>query len=147
MNLIVHRFPGPKARCLRRGFTLVECTVALLIVGVASALAFQMLIQISQARQAMQRQQTALAEAANALERVTQLGYDALIPDRLAAESLSPAAQHLDEGRLSVEAFGDKDGGQRLLARVTWRDRFGVERSVALTTWVYPDKPEARPDD
>src|SRR5262245_24680599 len=85
----------------RAGFTIVETIISLGIFGTALALSAQWLAATAMLRRETARRQTAEAEAANVLERLTAEAWEALAPGEH-ARPLSDAAGELPEGSVRV---------------------------------------------
>ena len=125
----------------RRGFTLWETFVALLVLAALTTLCLQFFAAASDQRRQVFAQLTATQEAANLLERVEALGWNELTTASAAKLQLSAQArQTLPEGR--VEMLVDGPSGtppaKRVAASVRWRPQPGEpEREVRLVAWRY----------
>jgi type II secretory pathway pseudopilin PulG len=120
-------------RAGRPGFSLIEGTVAVVLLIVAMSTTVKALSWISRERQALDRRAIALQEADNLLDRLTS---------RIdTPPTLSPEAEAaLIDGSImlerSIEA-SEGDGLERLTVTVRYRDRGGEPAApVRLTTWI-----------
>ena len=125
----------------RRGFTLLEASVALLALAALTTICLQFFAAASDQRRQVFAQLTATQEAANLLERVAALQWSELTTASAAKLQLSAQArQTLPEGR--VEVLVDEPSGtppaKRVAASVRWRPQPGEpEREVRLVAWRY----------
>ena len=127
----------------RRGFTLLETTVALLVLAALTTLCLQFFAAASDQRRQVFAQLAATQEAANLLERAEALAWNDLTTENAAKLQLSPQArQTLPEGR--VEMLVDGPSGtppaKRVAVAVRWRPLPGEpEREVRLVAWRYKE--------
>lgn len=126
---------APGRRGPRRGFSLIEGTIAVLLLVVALSTTVKALFWVVRERQALDRRAVALREAENLLDRLTS-GDDA-------PPSLSPGAgSALPDGRVEVDRRVESLDGvelERITVIVRYRDRAGAMAAPArLTTWVAP---------
>ena len=125
----------------RRGFTLWDSLVALLVLAALTSLCLQFFAAAADQRQQVFTQLTATQEVASLLERVEALGWDELTTAGTAKIQLSPQArQTLPAGR--VEMLVDEPAGsppaRRVAVAVRWRPQPGEpEREVRLVAWRY----------
>ncbi len=125
----------------RRGFTLWETLVALLVLSALTTLCLQFFAAVSDQRRQVFTQLTATQEAANLLERVEALGWNELTTANAAKLQLSAQArQTLPDG--SDEMLVDEPAGtppaKRVAASVRWRPQPGEpEQEVRLVAWRY----------
>jgi prepilin-type N-terminal cleavage/methylation domain-containing protein len=125
----------------RRGFTLWETLVALLVLSALTSLCLQFFAAASDQRRQVFAQLTATQEAANLLERVEALAWSDLTAASAAKLQLSDQArQTLPDPR--VEILVDEPSGtppaRRVAASVRWRPQPGEpEREVRLVAWRY----------
>lgn len=125
----------------RRGFTLWETSVALLVLTALTAICLQFFAAANDQRTQVFARLTATQEAANLLERARALDWNDLTPRSTAKFQLSPQARRvLSEGR--VEVLVDQAAGalpaKRVAASVWWRPQPGVpEQEVRLLAWRY----------
>jgi len=120
----------------RRGITLIESTVASLLLIAALTLTIQVLASATRQHRIAERRSIALLEASNLLERaVAEFETDrepTLSPE--AANRLPDAA-----ARVEREPEDDSDGPPmiRLTATVTYREPLGGQTiRVPLSTWL-----------
>ena len=135
----------------RRGFTLLEVSVAGVLLAVLMAAAVQMLGWVAAERRALERRQWAMQEAANVMERITARPWESLSPDpdpdpdresgSLASVELSSHARDvLPEAELHVTVADEPEqpDAKRLVVVVRWQRRPGEPAAqVRLTSWVY----------
>lgn len=125
----------------RRGFTLIEMLAAATMLAAVMVIAFQAVAGIAGQHRAAVRRQTALREAANAVERLAALEWDALTPEAAKGAGLSPEArQSLPDAQLRAEVLpwlGDATARQ-IRVEVCWADAAGqAEAPVRLVAWRY----------
>ncbi len=127
----------------RRGFTLWEVMVALLVLAALTTLCLQFYAAVSDQRRQVFAQLAATQEAANLLEQVEALRWNELTTASAARLQLSAqAARTLPEGR--AEVLIDEPSGNPIARRVAvavfWRPNAGEpERKVRLVVWRYKE--------
>jgi type II secretory pathway component PulJ len=125
----------------RRGFTLWETCVALLMLTALTTLCLQFFAAAGDQRRQVFTQLTATQEAANLLERVGALDWNDLTTPSAAKLPLSAQArQTLPDPR--AELLVDEPSGtppaRRVVVAVRWRHQPGEpEREVRLVAWRY----------
>ena len=125
----------------RRGFTLLEVSVALLVLAVLTTICLQFFAAANDQRRQVFAHLTATQEAANLLERAEAVGWDELTFRNAARLKLSDQArQTLPDPR--VEMLVDESSGtppaRRVVVAVHWRPQPGEpEREVRLVAWRY----------
>lgn len=119
----------------RRGFSLVEATIAVVLLLIAMTMAVRAVAWVATERRSADRRATALREANNLLERLA-----AGIDDE---PWLSPeAADALPSGTIAVDREpepidGDGPALVRIIVTVRYDDRGGMPAGpVRLTTWI-----------
>ncbi|QDV33039.1 hypothetical protein [Tautonia plasticadhaerens] len=127
--------PAPARRVPRRGFGLIEGTVAVLLLVVALGTTVKALSWVARQRLALDRRAVALREAENLLDRLTS--GDPSPP------SLSPGAgASLPDGSVEVDRRVESLDGvelERITVIVRYRGRAGEAAAPErLTTWVAP---------
>jgi len=135
----------------RSGFTLLELIVSATLLSVVMITAIPMLGWIARERTLKQHRQAAILEVGNLMERLTQLDWNELTPERAAGFALSEAlARQLAEPRLTirVEPAGLDESAKRAQIELRWE--IGSNRSappVRLAAWVYrkAHRPGGRP--
>ena len=132
--------PGDRPTSRRRGFTLVELTLTVVLLTVAMTTVVQVLGWVATERRAIERRQWAIQEVANLMERLTAEPYDAVTADSARTLALSGStAAKLPEPELTIEVAEARGEAKRLAIRLTWRNRAGLrETPVRLTAWIYP---------
>ena len=132
-------------RC--RGTTLLETTLAFVVLSCAFVMLAQFLTAANQQRRLSEQRRLALQEAANVLEHVAALPWDDVTAEKLAAVTPSPAlrsAAPAAELKLQLQADEGPPRAKRVHVEVAWPSAAGrAVEPVGLTTFLYP--PEARP--
>jgi Tfp pilus assembly protein PilV len=138
----------PKNRLPRRkATTLLECTVALLVLSVAMMGVAQLVVTASHQRRQSVARKLALQEIANQAERVAAMSWDEAAPDKLtrwepSADLLAPLPDA--SCRVIVEDEAGPPAARRIRLEVVWSDPAGHEQQpVGVTLWKY--QTEARP--
>ncbi|WP_158633449.1 hypothetical protein [Tautonia sociabilis] len=125
------RPPGPG----RRGFSLIESTIAVLLLMTAMATTVRALAWVARDRRAAERRAVALREAENLLDRLSLADPEAA-PPALSDE----AATSLPGGEVVIDRRPEEGEGpamERLSVTIRYEDRPGEPaRPVRLTTWV-----------
>ncbi|MEW4569891.1 prepilin-type N-terminal cleavage/methylation domain-containing protein [Tautonia sp. JC769] len=122
----------------RGGFTLIEASVAVVLLMVGMTATLQAVSWMARERLALDRHAVAIREAEHALDRLVRREVE---PDEVA--TLSPdATRALPEGTIEVDRrleTGDGPAMERLTVTLRYRTRPGITaRSVRLTTWRMP---------
>ncbi|HEY2155927.1 MAG TPA: hypothetical protein VGH33_09880 [Isosphaeraceae bacterium] len=125
----------------RRGYGLLELTIATLLLAVAMTIVVQTAGWLAAERRGAGRRQRALQEAANLMERLSSRSWDELTPELARAQVLSPATKAvLRDGTLDVAIIpetGDPPA-RRITIRVHWGDpSAGLVAPVKLVAWVH----------
>jgi prepilin-type N-terminal cleavage/methylation domain-containing protein len=125
----------------RRGFGLVELTIATLLLGLAMTIVAQTAGWLAAERRGADRRRRALQEAANLMERLSSRPWDELTPELARDQRLSePTKAILRDGALEVavapEASDPK--AKRIAIRIQWGDpSAGLVAPVRLVGWVH----------
>jgi hypothetical protein len=147
--MTVKKISNPKSQfsnlkfqiCDRRGFTLLEVSLAGLLLVVLMAITVQMLAWVASERRAADRRQWAIQEAANVMEHLAARPWENLTADHVASIELSaPARDVLPEAELQVTVVVEPDqpNAKRLGVTVRWHPRPEQPAAQArLTSWVY----------
>lgn len=130
-----------------RGFTLLEIFVASLLLAALLMISLSMIAATTAHRQSVVRQQVAMVEASNAMERLWVLPWDELTAERAATLALSPEAKRsLADGVLQI-AVAEPEGdlpGKRVTVRIAWTPRSGLPtEQVRLVAWRFRPADEA----
>jgi Tfp pilus assembly protein PilV len=138
------------SKTLRRGMTVLEVTVALLLLTMGFVFTAQVLTQCANQHAASEQQLTAQWEAANVLERLAGLRYEELTSDSV--KTTEPSHQlraALPDAKLQI-AVTDSNADsstapphKRIRIEITWPTQEGSPHSVSLTAWKYPAPTEA----
>jgi prepilin-type N-terminal cleavage/methylation domain-containing protein len=131
----------------RRGMTLLEVGVALVILAAAMATLVQLVGVSTRQRRANDQRSAALQEIANEAERLATIPWNDLAPEELTTwqpsavlTSVLPAA----ECRVTVTEESGPPHARRLELRVAWKNAVGDQVApVELTLWRYA--PEDQP--
>ena len=141
-----HR-PAPSAPRMRCGASLIELTVAAMVMGTVFALLGPMLTSIREERRLAGERQLGVSELANCAERLALRPWSEVTTAGLANLELTEAASRtLSDPQLSVTVVEESEPpARRVTLEVTWRDR-GERRvqPLRLVVWRYPVE-EARP--
>jgi type II secretory pathway pseudopilin PulG len=125
----------------RRGMTLIELTVAGVIIGTVLVVGLQMLTVVAAQRRGVDQQQLATLELANVMERVAVRPWSELTPQAAAEETLSPAIRsQLSNAELKVDVSTSdaEPDAKRIVASLRWQGRAGVMLPpLTITTWKY----------
>ena len=125
----------------RRGFTLLELSVACVLLAVAMVVALQLLGWVALERRAAERRQWAIQEVANVMEHFTARGWENATLDQAKAIQLSkPAREVLPDAELMVAVTTPESvpATKRISVELKWRNRAGeFDAPVRLTTWLY----------
>lgn len=128
------------ARPPRRGVSLIELTVASLLVGTVFVALGPVLHAIRQQREQAQQRQIALLELANQAERLSLRAWEELTPERLEQIELSETArQRLRQASLRVALAEDAEPlVRRITLELSWHDPAGRGVSpLRLVVWKY----------
>ncbi len=132
----------------RRGLTIVELTIAVLVIGVLLASIGRLLTVVAQQQREDERRLAALHEAANHMERLAAIPWNGLSTETVSQATLSvEAAEALPAGELTVrisEAAPPADAAalerRRVEVAVTWRNTAGERvQPVRLVAWRYAE--------
>ncbi|HEX4145536.1 MAG TPA: prepilin-type N-terminal cleavage/methylation domain-containing protein [Pirellulales bacterium] len=130
----------------RRGVTLIEVSVSILLVASLGSLLVGALVSRARQERAIDRRELAVAEAANLMEQLTSLAWNDLTQKRLAPLKLSEnLRQSIPAAALevAVETPPDKPEGKRISIKIDCPGPSGqATRPVRLTSWVYRIGPE-----
>jgi len=125
----------------RRGMTMLELLLAGVLLGVLMTVCLQMLSAAAAQRRAADDRQTAVREAANLMERLSTVSFDALTPEGVGQVQLSDVARRaLPGGELEVQLSSppEQPGAKRIVVLLRWQDRTGrFVRPVRLVAWRY----------
>lgn len=143
MMRMSHLLPGHRrgAAVTRRGYTLIELTIASLLLGTAMGLIAPTLIWVTRERRASERRQEALQEVQNILERLTARPWAQVTPELAGETQLDEQVRNqLPDAKLVVEVSVDTDDAEakRISVELKWKN--GPEQTpapVRLTTWMY----------
>ncbi|MGQ0635709.1 MAG: type IV pilus modification PilV family protein [Planctomycetaceae bacterium] len=132
----------------RAGFTLVELTIAALLLGAIFVSVIPVLGLITRDRREAERRQLALIAAENLLDRLAALPYSDLTVERVARYRLpETVAGQLPEAalRCDVSADDDSQSAKRISVELRWqKGASATSPPMRLTAWVFPSA-EAAP--
>jgi prepilin-type N-terminal cleavage/methylation domain-containing protein len=125
----------------RRGVTLIEVSVAIVLVAVLAGVILESQLVRGRLQRAMRWRERATVEAGNLMEQLTALGWNDLNPEKVASFELSdefrqamPAASL----EVSVDPSADQPESRRIQVKIAWPvPAAQVVRPVRLTAWVY----------
>lgn len=123
---------------LPRGFTLIESTVAVLLLMVAMTATLQAVSWIARERRSLDRREVAIREVEHVLDLLTGADFALDQPP-----SLSPEGHRaLLDGTISVDQIDEEVDGflmTRMTVTLHYLDRPGISAApVRLSTWVAP---------
>ena len=125
----------------RRGFTLLELSVACVLLAAAMVVAVQLLGWVALGRRAAERRQWASQEVANVMEHFTAGGWENATPEQANTIRLSkPARDVLPDADLFVAVAmpESEPGAKRITVELKWRNHAGeFDAPVRLTAWMY----------
>jgi type II secretory pathway pseudopilin PulG len=125
----------------RRGFTLLEAAVSILMLSVLTAVSLRFFAAATDQRREVFQELTATQEAANLLEQIEGLEWNDLTTEAAAKFQLSAQAiRNLPDAQARV-SIGDTSGvppARKLTVSVHWRSQVGEPlREVRLVAWRY----------
>jgi Tfp pilus assembly protein PilV len=135
----------------RSGITILELTIALLLVGVVLGGLAQLLAAVASQRRESERRMAAIHEAANQMERLAVLSWSDLNSENTAPWKLSEeAADVLPSGALAIEVSDVELTGEgaalparRVTVEVAWQNSAGaMVAPVRLVAWRFPQEEE-----
>lgn len=138
---------APTGTGCRRGASLIELTVAAMVMGTVFALLGPVMTSIREQRRLAGERQLAVAELANCAERQALKSWTELTADGLADLELSAAAgRTLLDAQLNVTVAEESDPvARRVTFELTWQDRGGrTVQPLQLVVWRFPIE-EGRP--
>jgi Tfp pilus assembly protein PilE len=126
-----------------RGTTLIEVTVALLVLSAAMLALVQMLSLATQQRRLTEARRIALEEVANQAERVAALPWEGVTADKLTtwepSASLLAAIPHA-KCQIAVSDEPGPPAARRIHLEIAWTDSDGQPAlPVGLTVWKFAE--------
>ena len=125
----------------RRGSTLLELAVSIIMVGVLLAISAQVLGWTVRERRATDRRAAALVEAGNLLDELTRLPWNEVTQESVAATKLSGEADAmLPDAKLEVTMRQPEDDptAKRITVSIDWLgDHQQREAPARITAWVF----------
>jgi len=125
----------------RHGLTLLELTVAMVILGALMSLCLKWVVATGGQQREAEWREAALREAANAMERLAAQSWEELSAERAAKVALSEEArQALPGGSLAVQVTqpAGEPESKEIAVTVRWRPRPETpEAQVRLVGWRY----------
>ena len=132
---------------IRRGFTVIEVSLALAVLLAASILLTQFLVASSQQRKLADQRRLALEELSNRLERVMAAKWEDVSAAAIEGQELSQAVQeNLPAAKLTATVTDEPGGpsGKRVRLEISWEQHGQRVTPIGLTGWKFPPR-EARP--
>jgi prepilin-type N-terminal cleavage/methylation domain-containing protein len=130
----------------RRAVTLIEVTVATVLIAVLATVILQSQVLRIRLQRAMHWRELATIEAGNLMERMTALPWGELNQERLAALTLSDDfRQAVPKAALHValDPAAEQPEGRRINIEIDWPGPVAeMVRPVRLTSWVYRIEPQ-----
>lgn len=127
----------------RRGMTLLEAGVALLVMSAAILAVLELVNVGNRERRARWQRQVALMEVANQAERIALLDWEETAPDRLTAwEPSEMLRRELSSPTctLNVQAEEQQSTARRIRIAVSWKNSAGdTVRPATVTVWKFTD--------
>jgi Tfp pilus assembly protein PilV len=142
------QFLSGKQGMRRRGITVLELMIAILVTGVVLGGIAQLLAAVASQRRESERRLAAIHEAANQMERLAQLSWSELTQEGTAGwELTAEAAAALPAGTLAVDVSEVEAGGEdpaharRVEVEVAWRNTAGATvEPVRLVAWRFAEE-------
>ena len=125
---------------LRRGISLIEVTVAAVVMSALVVMLGQAIGWVAVARRDSDLRQLALLEASNVLEQMTALHFEAVDAKRALETGLSDHASVLlgsDALRVDVQSSDEKPLAKRITVAVQYNEGNAAQGSVRLTAWLF----------
>jgi Tfp pilus assembly protein PilV len=131
----------------QRGLSVLEVTLALLVLTVAVTALAQLLAMAAAQRRASEERRLARQEVANQAERIALMSFDELTAEKLAALPASDdllAALPAAKLQATVAEEAGPPASKRVRLEVHWTNAAGIElEPVGLTVWKH--RQEAQP--
>ena len=128
-------------RMNRQGITLIETTVAMVILSAAIIAVAQLIASVATQRNVAARDTLARQEAANQMERLFAMPWGELGEDHVSQMQLSEGSrQRLPNPELAfvIGPAGGEPVQRRIRVEVTWADTSDqYRRNASLTAWRY----------
>jgi type II secretory pathway pseudopilin PulG len=128
---------------VRGGATLIEVTVALVVLAAAMLALAQMVTLVARQRRLTEARRMALQEVANQAERVAVMAWDEAAPDKLTAwEPSTDLLAGIPAAQCAIEVT-DEPGpptARRVRLEVRWTDAAGHPlKPAGLTLWKFAE--------
>jgi prepilin-type N-terminal cleavage/methylation domain-containing protein len=139
---MTNTFPGIVMQH-RRGFTLLELTVASALMAVLLAASLQMLRALSDHQRAAERRAIAMQAVQAVAERIANLPWDQLTTEAAQQTKIPPSlASRLPGAKLTAAVAEEPTPlSKRIEVQVGWTDTKGQGGApIRLTSWAFPDK-------
>lgn len=131
----------------RRGFTVIEVSLALVTLLAAAVLLSQFLVASTQQRKLADQRRLALEEISNRLERVLAARWDDVHAAAIEQQEFTPAVQEILPAAKLTASIHDEPGpagGKRVRLEISWEKKGQRVTPLGLTAWKYRAA-EARP--
>lgn len=130
----------------RRGATMTEATIAVVIAAAVLAGVAQLVAMASHQRRVSEQRATAVREVGNLMENLMSRAWAEITPENAAAIELSnECSENLPDARLRVEVSSDGDESKRIDIRIDWRNTANQRgKPVQLTAWRFSDEEAER---
>jgi prepilin-type N-terminal cleavage/methylation domain-containing protein len=133
----------------RRGMTVLEMSIALLILTVALGGVLQLVSTAAKQRRTGEERRLALQELANQAERVAILPWDELTEAKLATLKPSAECEAANPTATIAATLAEDDGppaAKRIRIEVAWTNAVGQQVDpLGVTLWRYAPAEEAQP--
>ena len=146
--MIFPRHPTPDARRPRRGLTILEVSISLIVLSFAVGGLLQILSLAAAQRRTSEVRRLALLEVANQAEQIALVPWEELTAEKLAARQPSEALRETVPSAKLAVTISDEPGppsAKRVLLSIQWTTPAGDVgvKPVELAIWRH--QPEAQP--
>ena len=131
----------------RRGFTVIEVSLAMVTLLAAAVLLSQFLVASTQQRKLADQRRLALEEISNRLERVLAASWDDVHAATIEQQEFTPDVRDLLPAAKLTASIHDEPGpagGKRVRLEISWEQKGQRVTPLGLTAWKYRAA-EARP--
>lgn len=131
----------------RRGFTVIEVSLAMVTLLAAAVLLSQFLVASTQQRKLADQRRLALEEISNRLERVLAAKWEDVNAAAIEKQEFTPDVQNLLPAAKLTASVADEPGpagGKRVRLEISWEQNGQRVTPLGLTAWKYRAA-EARP--
>jgi len=132
------RMQNSESRSRRRGTTLIEVTVAFIVIVLAMVSAAALVGRHARTVRDLFEEKTAVQIAEGEIEALEARGFDGVGPGETALAPPGAAMEQLRGGRCVLVVERDAEDARllRTRVRVRWRPQGNMTREVEVDTWV-----------